>query len=118
MLERLRLFFCGLLLDLSAHQLPHNQDFKEKHINIPCPYCKETLFRARPHIASLHILGLAIPDNATATHDTAIPKDDPGIQHTEGEYYAICPKCGKRVLMELVPGGPSGTSFRVSPNQS
>ena len=100
-------------LDLNTYQLPHSQDFKEKHINIPCPYCKETLFRGRPSAASLDILGLAIADNATAIHE-----DDPGIQHEEGEYYAICPRCGKRVLMELVPGGPSGTSFRVSPNQN
>ncbi len=93
---------CELLLDLNTYQLPHSQDFKEKHINIPCPYCKATLFRARP-----------IADNVTAIHI-----DDPHVQHEEGEYYAICPSCEKRVLMELFPGGPSGTSFRVSPNQN
>ena len=70
-------------------------------MDVPCPHCKETLLRIRP-----------IAENATGIH-----QDDPHMEHEDGEYFVTCPHCDNKVLMESVPEGPSGISFRVKPNQ-
>ncbi len=70
-------------------------------MNVPCPYCKDTLRRIRP-----------IEENVTGIH-----KNNPLLEQENGEYFVTCPNCGERVQMDTVPGGPSGTSFSVRPNQ-
>ena len=70
-------------------------------MNVSCPHCKGTLLRIRP-----------IAENATGIH-----KDDPHLEHEDDEYFVTCPNCEERVQMDAVSGGPSGTSFRVRPNQ-
>ncbi len=73
-------------------------------MNVPCPHCGETLFHLGPVDDKGEVLGIS-------TDDPRLDNDD------EGKPFKVCPHCDKRVKMQEVPGGPSGISHRVHPEQ-
>jgi len=69
--------------------------------SVECPCCKKALYR---FIVKEHgVVGTL--------------KGDPKIDQDNRGHFMTCAHCRKRVAFDVVPGGPFGTSFLLSPEQ-